>query len=1086
MALINARILDQVLLNPIPPTAEQLEIARLWAESIRSNEIFKHNESQIEGVFQSRIVEGLLGYQPFGGEGAQTYRPKQPMGKGTVDIALGFFKDERRIVAPFELKGADTRDLDAPMAGRNKTPVQQAWEYANAVAGTKWVLVSNMLEIRLYGFGEGQQDFERIDLAKIDQPKELAKAQLLLGADSLLGTRLADLLRASKVADKDISDRLYSDYSLLRIKLIDAVNDATGGTDKVQSVNTAQKILDRVLFIAFAEDRGLLPSKSLEEAFVTKNRFQPMPIWNNFKGLFADIDGGNSAHGIPKYNGGLFRFDEHVDTLNLSDDICQAFNEIGKYHFDTEVSITVLGHIFEQSVSDIEKLLAKARGEGDDEPEKASGVKGRRKRDGIVYTPDYIAKFIVEKTLGTHIDELFRNCIAKHAKGDVADYDSLKFKKNAELQAWYDFRYTLKTMRVVDPACGSGVFLVTAFDYLKAEYDRVDKKIAQLRGVDAQQDFEDVDREILSQNLYGVDVNAESVEITKLSLWLKTAKKGKELDSLDHNIRVGDSLIEDSSFAYLEHGFSWNKAFPEVFAAGGFDVVLGNPPYVRMELIKPMKPYLETRFDCYDSKADLYCYFFERGLRLLKQNGKLGYISSSSFLKASFGDNLRKLLRKFEFEMVADFGNETVFEGVTTYPNIFVFKNAVASNKPIEYLQVGYNGPDVLRREIAYPKFHSYSKDRLKRQNWHFEASKNIFLRDKLEANAIDYLLSEVEPLNGIKTGYNPAFVLAKQDYSDWHANDGASSSLLRNWMTGDDVAKWLPEQQTEKRLLFVKKGDTKQLLINSGKALLVDDELEAWGVFSSNYPYASSWLKKHEDKCRKRSDQGDFWWELRACDYYDAFEKSAVLYPEMSQGPKFCSKTRGTICNNKTFFLPISSEHLLAYLNSSVAWFFLNGLCSSLRGGEWRLELRTDYLKRLPFPKFPTTQIKALSDCALGILNAKTAAGSSCEAFTRRIPDLCPPSRDAKLSTKLQDWWKLDDFAAFRAEVGKVYKADIPLKERSDWEDLFTAGKTEIEKLNAEIKRNEDEINAIVYELFDLTKDEIALLEESIGVRKV
>ncbi len=1084
MALINTRILSQALLNPIAPTAEQLEIARLWAESIRSNEIFKHNESQIEGVFQSRVVEGLLGYHPAGGDGAQTYRPKQPMGKGTADIALGFFKDGRRILATFELKGADTKDLDAPMPGRNKTPVQQAWEYANAIAGTKWVLVSNMLEIRLYGFGEGQQDYERIDLAKIDQPKELAKAQLLLGADSLLGTRLADLLRASKVADKDISDRLYSDYSLLRIKLIEAVNAATGGADKVQSVNTAQKILDRVLFIAFAEDRGLLPPKSLEEAFVTKNRFQPMPIWNNFKGLFKDIDEGNTHHGIPKYNGGLFKFDENVDTLTLSDDICHAFNEVGKYHFDTEVSITVLGHIFEQSVSDVEKLLAKARGEVDDEPEKASGVKGRRKRDGIVYTPDYIAKFIVEKTLGTHIDELFRTSIAKHAKGDVSDYASLKFKKNAELQAWYDFRYVLKTMRVVDPACGSGVFLVTAFDYLKAEYDRVDKKIAQLRGVDAQQDFEDVDREILSQNLYGVDVNAESVEISKLSLWLKTAKKGKELDSLDHNIRVGDSLIEDSSFAYLEHGFSWNKAFPEVFAAGGFDVVLGNPPYVRMALIKPMKPYLEKRFDCYDGNADLYCYFFERGLRLLKQNGKLGYISSSSFLKASFGASLRKFLRKFEFKMVADFGNETVFEGVTTYPNIFVFKNAQASNKAIDFLQVGYEGTDALRRELAYPEFQDIPTDRLKRENWHFEVPERIVLRDKLEARATDHLLHDLEPLNGIKTGYNPAFVLEKHDYSDWLANDSASFSLLRNWMTGDDVAKWLPERQSENRLLLVKKGDTKQLLLSSGKALFVEDEFEAWSVFSSKYPAASRWLKKHEERCKKRSDRGDFWWELRACDYYDAFEKTAVLYPEMSQGPKFCSKTRGTICNNKTFFLPISAEHLLAYLNSSVAWFLLGGLCSSLRGGEWRLELRTDYLKRLPFPKFSDSQIKALSNCASAAVNAKKAVGSRYDAYTRRIPDLCPQGRNAKFSTKLQDWWKLDDFAAFRAEVSKIYKAEIPLKERSDWEDMFKHGKSEIEKLTAEIKRNEDEINAIVYGLFDLTADEIVLLEQSIGVK--
>ena len=150
-------------------TPEQVEIAKLWAESIGNHSIYKHNESQIEGVFQSRILEGLLGYQPFDGQGQQNYRPEQPMGKGTVDIALGDFAGEfPKIIAPFELKGADTKDLDAPMPGRNKSPVQQAWEYANAVAGAKFVLVSNMLEIRLYGFGEGQQDYESIDLSKID------------------------------------------------------------------------------------------------------------------------------------------------------------------------------------------------------------------------------------------------------------------------------------------------------------------------------------------------------------------------------------------------------------------------------------------------------------------------------------------------------------------------------------------------------------------------------------------------------------------------------------------------------------------------------------------------------------------------------------------------------------------------------------------------------------------------------------------------------------------------------------------------------------------------------------------------------
>ena len=761
MGLINPRTMRQALATTLAPTAEQAEIARLWAMSIRNHEILRHNESQIEGVFQSRIIEGLLGYQPFDGSGKQNYRPKQPMGKGTVDIALGDFNSTNKIVAPFELKGADTKDLDAPMAGRNKSPVQQAWEYANAVAGVKWVLVSNMLEIRLYAFGQGLLDYERIDLSKIDQPDELAKAQLLLSAENLLGTRLDDLLRTSKQQDKDISVALYADYQGLRIKLIEAVDAATSGTDKVQAVNTAQKILDRVLFIAFAEDRDLLPQKSLEKAFTSENAYDPKPVWDNFKGLFKAIDMGNAKLGISKYNGGLFKFDDKVDTLNLSDDICKSFNEIGKYHFDTEVSITVLGHIFEQSVSDVEKLLAKARGEVDDEPDKTSGVKGRRKRDGIVYTPDYIAQFIVEKTLGTHVEELFRSMMAKHAKGNAGDYDTLKFKKNAELQAWYQYRLALKTLRVVDPACGSGVFLVTAFDYLKGEYDRVDKKIAELRGVQSQKDFEDVDREILSQNLYGVDVNAESVEISKLSLWLKTAKKGKELDSLDHNIRVGDSLIEDSSFAYLKHGFSWNSAFPEVFAAGGFDVVLGNPPYVRQELLKNMKLYLERRFDVYHGVADLYCYFFERGLRLLKKGGRLGYISSSTFFKTSSGSPLRSyLLKESTLESVTDFGDLQIFEGVTTYPAILTMRHG----KPDDAHRLSFwkvqSIPEGSFGKAFVEKAQDFPQGKLGTSSWELESDALRLLRDKIVSGK--KTLKEVygSPYRGVLTGLNEAFVI--------------------------------------------------------------------------------------------------------------------------------------------------------------------------------------------------------------------------------------------------------------------------------------------------------------------------------------
>jgi N-6 DNA Methylase len=905
MGLFNPRIMNDALASQKSPLPEQSDIAKFWAESIRNQSIFKHNESQIEGVFQSRIVEGLLGYQPFGGQGAQNYRPKQPMGKGTVDIAIGDFNGAPVIVAPFELKGADTRDLDAPMPGRKKTPVQQAWEYANAISGAKWVLVSNMLEIRLYAFGEGQLDYEVIDLAKIDQPQELQRLQFLLSAEHLLGGKLADTLKASKQADKELSGTLYSDYQTLRIKLIEAVNTATNGADKVQAVNTAQKILDRVLFIAFAEDRDLLPRKSLEKAFNTQNDYDPHPVWRNFKGLFRAIDEGNKKLGISKYNGGLFKFDEQVDSLELDDGICHAFNEIGKYHFDTEVSITVLGHIFEQSVADVEKLLAKARGE-DVEEEKPSGVKGRRKRDGIVYTPDYIAQFIVEKTLGTHVEELFRATMAKYSKGDASDYRSLKFlkKDDAELKAWYEYRLALKNLRVVDPACGSGVFLVTAFDYLKSEYDRVNKKIAELRGLGSNIDLEDVDREILSQNLYGVDVNAESVEITKLSLWLKTAKKGKELDSLDHNIRVGDSLIEDSNFAYLKHGFSWNSAFPEVFAAGGFDVVLGNPPYVRQELLKDMKPYLQKRFEVYHGVADLYCYFFERGLRLLKQGGRLGYISSSTFFKTGSGAALRAYLKKqAALDSVTDFGDLQIFEGVTTYPAILTMRKA-ASTGVFKFWKVKII-PDGNFGQAFAEVAQDYPQDKLSEGSWELESDALRQLRDKIVSGK--KTLKEVygSPLYGIKTGLNEAFVIDRATRDKLVAEDPSSNDLLKPWLEGKDLKRWRTEPR-DIYVIFTRRG------VEIGNYPAVHAYLDKFRVGLE--PKPENWMpKKPDDKWPGRKSGSYKWYEIQdSIDYYQEFEKPKISYPHFNVERSFSFEPTGALSNDKSYLIPADAAELL------------------------------------------------------------------------------------------------------------------------------------------------------------------------------
>ena len=149
------------------------------------------------------------------------------------------------------------------------------------------------------------------------------------------------------------------------------------------------------------------------------------------------------------------------------------------------------------------------------------------------------------------------------------------------------------------------------------------------------------DKTILQHNLYGVDLNGEAVEIARLSCWIKTAEVGKVLTSLDHNIRVGNSVVADP--AVHPKAFDWKAAFPEVFAAGGFDVVIGNPPYVRQEWISPFKPYLQQHYRAYDGVADLYVYFYELGVNLLKPGGRLGFVVTNKWMKAGYGEPLRRL-----------------------------------------------------------------------------------------------------------------------------------------------------------------------------------------------------------------------------------------------------------------------------------------------------------------------------------------------------------------------------------------------------------------------------------------------------------
>jgi hypothetical protein len=1021
------------------PDEALLKTARDYARKVRGLKAAK--EKTFRPVFIDEVLIKILGYSRIDPDKPYTLADEQTLGTGSVDTALGRFEvgGAGKVLAPFELKGPDTKDLDRIMPGRGKTPVQQAWEYANDAPGAKWVLVSNCVEVRLYGYGRGREAYEVFDVSRLDEPDELRRLWVILNARNLLGEATERLLRETDAAYKDITDRLYKDYNDLRERLIAFLVDSADGPKLAlgASIEPAQKILDRILFIAFAQRRDLMRGDLLESALKSHNEWNPLPVWQNFLGLFRHVDQGNFDMDIPPYNGGLFAQDALVDSLILPEALAKDIAALGNWDYRREVPVTVLGHIFEQSITDIEKKRAEARGQ-------ELHTVSKRKREGVVYTPDMVTRFLVEQTIGRTLAERRAALQAEHGLevGDIAPEKELAFWR-----AWLE---TLRGLTIVDPACGSGAFLVAAFDRLAQEYRPV---LARLEELGAPPGLDAFD-EIVSKNLYGVDLNSESVEITRLSVWLKTARRGHRLQNLDANIRVGDSLVEDA--AYSSRPFDWRAAFPEVFERGGFDVVIGNPPYVRMELIKPIKPWLAENYVVAADRTDLYAYFYERGVKLLRVGGRLGFISSSTFFRTGSGENLRVFLTDgVQVETVVDFGDLQVFEGVTTYPAILTLKKGGDGKAGgLEFLKQAGEIPADLNAAFA-ARAARMPRDRLGTSSWQFEDAPLGMLRDKITKER--RTLGEVygPPLYGIKTGLNDAFIIGTPTRDRLVAADPKSADLLRPFLRGENVKRWRVEPEG-------------LWLINTPKGKV---DIDA-------FPAIRDWLLPFKPQLEKRAAQQE-WWELQQAQlaYQPKLGEVKIVWGHFAHERSFCIDSAGFFLNNKCFFVPIAAEELCALLNSTLAWACLAAVARIKRGGYFEAEAQ--YVEQLPIPEMNAAARARLAALGEACTDAARQRFDIQSAVRRRILDLAPSGR-AKLGGKLHDWHELD-FAGFRAAIKSAFRHDIPVRERGEWEAYLRDNAEQVRALSETIAAAEREIDQIVYALFDLTPEEIKLLEASL-----
>lgn len=1046
MPLFNEKIVSAALAATSHATETRaIEAATQWAAQARHESIDLQNESNLEQEFNTILIQRALGYVPRGAGAHGTMQVKQAVPGGTiVDVALGIFgNEETSILAPLELKGPKV-PLDRIMPGRAKTPVQQAWDYAMDIPGAQWVLVTNMKELRLYAFGHGRQLYESFDLKRIDEPQEFARLRLLVGADNLLGGSTRELLDRSERADRDVTNKLYTDYKDLRSNLMSFVAGQRPGISAEARIRVVQTLLDRVLFIAFAEDKTLLPPDSLTKAIEHTDPYFPRPKWEQLAKLFEWVDKGAPPHNIPRYNGGLFAPDPQIDGLALPDHLVEQFGKIAGYDFASEVSVNILGHIFEQSISDIENEKA------------AIGIQAapsasKKKREGVVYTPDFITRFIVERTIGQHLAEIAEGLLPDYGKREADGSIRWRNKKDAEADYWTAYLDRLAKLRILDPACGSGAFLIAAFNFLNAEQKRVRDRLSELRPGILMFASANADVEIITNNLFGVDVNAESVEITKLALWLQTAKRERTLESLDGNVLHGNSLI--ASTAHHDQAFDWDARFADILKDGvGFDIVLGNPPYVRMEMLKDVKPYLAEHYAVAADRADLYAYFFELGLRLLAPGGRLGYISSSTFFRTGSGAPLRRHLAEHAMvESVVDFGDLQVFEGVTTYPAIVILRKGAAQDDNVNLTYLNARAlPDDLSRVFDQQSL-KMPRSRLGSGTWRFESDLLDTIRAKMKAGRKTLAETYGAPLYGIKTGLNDAFILTRAQRDEIVAHEPQSESLLKPFLIGENLKRWHIESD-DLWLIYTPKN---QIDINDHPR--VRDHLLPW-----------------RDRLERRATKQN-WWELQQAQaaYAEAFSQTKIIYSDIANHSTFSIDATGAFPANTAYLVPNGNRALCAFLNSRLAWFYFIGLTNIARGGY--LRLRTDFVGQLPLPDLADASV--IDDAANTAGLAANRLSELKHSAWHRIGDLAPAA------TKIEAFlsWDSLTFKELQALLQKRCKVAIPVAERDEWERWFNERKAEAARFAAQIAAAEAEIDQRVYHLFDLTPSEIAAIEEAL-----
>lgn len=999
-------------------------------------------ETQAEASFIQRFFVETWGYKADGAGGATfNLHPQFPItgtgqtgGKGKADLGIGNFGNGQAEIPQIVCEFKDIHsglDDKQNRKGNNRSPVQQAQDYLwgarrgvalNAPVQPRFAIVTDMNEFRLYwsenmperyvrfkignpkqrlefddilalSEGEGEDaQFDRFLFWRLFQP-----SMLLSDAGRTRFERLVE--RQGKIEEK-LEGKFYEDYRNYRKVLIDNImlqrpNDMT----RSGAVRLGQKLLDRFIFVMFAEDMGWrvgFPPNRLQEQLTKYSTDDLMPaegneVWVRLKLIFSIMNKGGQLgeHKIHQFNGGLFADDAAIEALNLPNRLFVRFGQAqndakisehkdtllylaATYNFAKEgdaknsIGLYTLGHIFEQSIVELEKLEADA----DDRLSLTDVTK--RKRDGVYYTPEWAVRRIIEET----IEPLFTKW-----KAEAEWPDEGMPSKEAAAAYWE----RLQRIKVIDPACGSGAFLIVALRYLQREFELAADYALATKAILKRPSEAEITEMILVNNLFGVDINPASVEITRLSLWLHTAQANKPLSSLDQHIACGNSLIDsrfyDKRKLYDEeekdriNTFDWQGDF----ASGSFDAVIGNPPYVKLQnFVKvhaDMAAWLVSSASGYASTStgnfDLYLPFIEKGLALLGDDGRMGYIAPNLWPTLEYGEGLRGLIHKGRhLEKWLDFRSFQVFEEATVYTSIQIFSKA-----PVDEIRLAFAGDGDISRVEWTDKDHvlPYDAIALPLKPWLVAPTPVRSMIERLgkEGTPLGHTENTKQIFQGIITSADHIYHLrrtGKGRFAYTPRINGKKQAevlveieadIMKPLISGAEAKRFL-EPETDTYLLFPYR------VLPDATTLLTPDEMAA------EFPKAWKYLQLHEKELRDREGKkfnDDKWYRMGRTQNLDKQEVPKLLVPRLVANLGCFVDDKGRYyCDNVDVGGVVASQKsdlwfLAGILNSPVTNVIFGWLTKPFRG-DYK-SANKQFISPLPVPTVDRKERAGLSKLA-------------------------------------------------------------------------------------------------------------------------